>query len=799
MGACQSALQGDKYLNTKPSKKSFQQDRLKNQQFAEDLVFIERVPLFSRLSKADIPLVVSALERKDFRSGEVVIQEGEKGNEFFLIKSGEARVYKDNVEIASLKPGDYFGEASLLEDTPRNATVKACQGVLTVLCLTRQKFEDLGVRNRLRFPRRRAVAADGGDVESAKPVRNAQEHEALQKKTPTDEILIRTALDHNKYLSKMLSPDQMLEMIAVAYKTNVKAGEKVVTEGSLVADMFYIVSSGKFTVRKLVKHEQTNGGSLSMEESIAGELQAGDTFGELALLYNAPRAATVEALSDSLLWVIDRHDFKKILRKQAQQRNDFYMRLVEKTELLKELLTDEKRALVECFVQLHYKQGQTILREGEEGNTFYIMYQGTVGVSTEEKGKIATLTASPENCQYFGEQALVNPERRNASITVESQSVSLLVLERSTFEQILGPLKEILQHNENAMAGKRQSILNHRPTTTPAKACCNVPSNFQKPKFESLQKVGVLGCGGFGSVTLQRVKKTKQMYALKAVSKGYVLKMQLCEQILNERKILSMTNSPFIAQFYCTYNHTGFLFFLLEACLGGEVFAQYGRRGFHGSVPHCVFYSACVVKAFEHLHDRKIIYRDLKPENMLLDQAGYCKLTDMGLAKFVIGRTYTTCGTPDYFAPEIIQSTGHTNAVDWWTFGILVYELLVGRTPFDGIDPQMRYRKILSGVERHDFPREVPAKAVDLIQQTCKTDPSHRMCMRPGGVRENLYQHPFYDASKWELLEKRTLKAPFRPRSKPSDPLYHFGGTAADEEPPTIPYTDPRNGWDAEF
>lgn len=242
---------------------------------------------------------------------------------------------------------------------------------------------------------------------------------------------------------------------------------------------------------------------------------------------------------------------------------------------------------------------------------------------SEEKGKVATLSADPENCQYFGEAALVNPEKRNASIIVESHSVSCLVLSRSTFEQILGPLKysfsywmgiidrhrllffeaykhciapspngeidwnermaismffrEILQEKTNL---KRTSML-HKTTTklrdqqaSGGSACSSSAQSqkFAKPKFGDLNRVGVLGCGGFGSVTLQRVKgKSKALYALKAISKGYILKMQLCDQICNERKILSMTNSPFIAQFYCTYNSADTLYFLLEACLGGEV------------------------------------------------------------------------------------------------------------------------------------------------------------------------------------------------------------------------------------
>eukprot|EP00392_Amoebophrya_sp_AT5.2_P013115 g13226.t1 len=517
MGCAASKAGG---LYEKPTREGVKDDREKTKQFEEDLHFIERVvPLFSRLSKADLPIVVGALERREYKSEDFVIREGAEGNEFFLIKQGEATVLKGNENIATLKPGDYFGEASLLEDTPRNATVK----------------HNLGPEGRRLSP--------------------AEKEKLQEKDGKAAENLIRDALLANKYLSKVLSKDQVEDMVSVA---------------------FYIVSSGKFEIRKMIETTKSSG-IISLEESLEGELSTGNTFGELALLYNAPRAATVEATTDATLFVIDRQDFKQILRKQAQQRSEFYMKLVEKTELLRVLLKEEKEALVECFVQLHYQGGQTVLKEGEEGDTFYIMYQGTVGVYSEEKGKVATLSADPENCQYFGEAALVNPEKRNASIIVESHSVSCLVLSRSTFEQILGPLKEILQEKTNL---KRTSML-HKTTTklrdqqaSGGSACSSSAQSqkFAKPKFGDLNRVGVLGCGGFGSVTLQRVKgKSKALYALKAISKGYILKMQLCDQICNERKILSMTNSPFIAQFYCTYNSADTLYFLLEACLGGEV------------------------------------------------------------------------------------------------------------------------------------------------------------------------------------------------------------------------------------
>merc|ERR1712241_376841 len=142
---------------------------------------------------------------------------------------------------------------------------------------------------------------------------------------------------------------------------------------------------------------------------------------------------------------------------------------------------------------------------------------------------------------------------------------------------------------------------------------------------------------------------------------------------MNEKNILSMTNSEFIIKCYETYNGAQSLYFLLEPALGGELYATYNRKGMHGQENHARFYVAGTVFAFEHCHTRHIIYRDLKPENLLLTDTGHIKLTDMGLAKFVIGKTFTTCGTPDYFAPEVIGSTGHTSAVDWWCLGILVF------------------------------------------------------------------------------------------------------------------------------
>merc|ERR1719486_521326 len=160
-------------------------------------------------------------------------------------------------------------------------------------------------------------------------------------------------------------------------------------------------------------------------------------------------------------------------------------------------------------------------------------------------------------------------------------------------------------------------------------------------------------------------KTTGNTYAMKGLSKGYIVKTGMQESVMNERNILLMTNSTFITMLYETYNGSQTLYFLLECALGGELYATYNRKGFHGSEKHAKFYIAGTTFAFEHLHERRIIFRDLKPENILMNEGGQVKLTDMGLAKVVVEKTFTTCGTPDYMAPELIKSSGHTRALDW--------------------------------------------------------------------------------------------------------------------------------------
>jgi len=269
--------------------------------------------------------------------------------------------------------------------------------------------------------------------------------------------------------------------------------------------------------------------------------------------------------------------------------------------------------------------------------------------------------------------------------------------------------------------------------------------------------------------------------------------MNMQHSALNEKKILSMVDSPFIVRLYATYNGVQSIYLLLEAALGGELFSTYEKHKFYGSVPYAQFYVGCVVEALHHLHQKSIIYRDLKPENLLLDKTGYCKLTDMGLAKICDDKkkAYTLVGTPDYMAPEVIECTGHDESYDWWMTGILTFELLVGHAPFEAENSHKVQEKIKSGGMEsiRPFPRQVPQNAEDLIRRLCTRDPNKRL--RTPKLRE----HNFFAGFDWRQLQAQAMKPPYLPAVKGPKDLTNFRNDN-DDGPQIVPLLEHDRRWD---
>jgi len=758
-----------------------------NRGYQQTMQFLSQVHLLKRLPKDQHPLLAAACIPVEYKAGQTIIKQGESGSEFFVIKSGEASVTvaksgEAPAKVATLKTGDYFGENSLLRDEPRTATITA-ETALSAFKITREKFQELGLNEKVQFANRKAVGGGGRrQVEVKQPT----------TKTDAERALIADALSKNQNLQTMVSLDEtrVKQMTDILWKESVPKGKEIITEGDLVADYFYIVQEGSFEifVSDTEEGQSAEKAASRGESKYVSTVNRGGSFGELALLYLVPRAATVKAVSDSTVWVIDRMNFKNILMKVSDDKIREYMKYLDRVELLSPLLAEEKRAVAQALVEMHFTKDEVILQQGEPGSTFYVLYEGEVGIikdGTEQTRLQASQAAG--TAKVFGERALLQNEPRAATVVVTSETAKALALDRDSFNLLLGPLSDIIQRGAKEggvkASGPRVKGMMH--------------DGGEKILRKDLQRIGLLGCGGFGAVELWEHKVTGNTYALKGLSKGFIVKTGMQESVMNEKNILMMTNSPFIIKLYATYNGSQTLYFLLEPALGGELYATYNRKGFHGSEKHAKYYCAGVVFAFEHCHERHIIYRDLKPENLLFNEKGHIKVTDMGLAKFVIGKTYTTCGTPDYFAPEIIASTGHTNAVDWWMLGILCFELLTGHPPFESAYPMQIYHKVMKGINKVPFPAKCQGAAEVLIKGLLQKEPSERLPMRPGGTK-NIKDARWYQGFDWDAMSKMQLEPPYKPVVKSKKDIANFSARKEDM-PKHVEYKDDGSGWDKDF
>ncbi|RTG89471.1 cGMP-dependent protein kinase 1, partial [Schistosoma bovis] len=285
------------------------------------------------------------------------------------------------------------------------------------------------------------------------------------------------------------------------------------------------------------------------------EMGPGTVFGELAILYNCTRTASVRAITDCKLWAIDRPCFQSIMMFTGIQKQTEYVKFLKSVPTFKDLNLEVLGKVAVVLGSEHYEPDEYVIREGERGNTFYIITGGKVYLN----------------------------------------------------------------------------------------------------------------------------KDKRQCFALKKLKKHYIVETKQQEHVINEKNILMETNHEFIVKLYRTYKDQRYLYILLEVCLGGELWTLLrNSTAFDDSTAR--FYSACVVEALNYLHRRGIVYRDLKPENLLLDSQGFCKMTDFGFAKRIGygNKTWTFCGTPEYVAPEVILNKGHDFTVDFWALGILMFELLTG-------------------------------------------------------------------------------------------------------------------------
>ena len=274
----------------------------------------------------------------------------------------------------------------------------------------------------------------------------------------------------------------------------------------------------------------------------------------------------------------------------------------------------------------------------------------------------------------------------------------------------------------------------------------------------------------FGRVKTAKYKKNNELIALKILNKSSIIKANQKPHIYNEFKILQTIEHPSIISFLSLNQDEKYMYFAFEFIPGGELFNLLKVEN-KFPLEKAQFYAGQIVFVLEYLHSKNIIYRNLKPENILINKNGYLKITDFELSKNIEDRTYTMCGTPGYLAPEIILNKGYGLSVDWWAFGILLYEMICGVDPFSDGDTMKTYENILEG--KIKFSSDFDDKSRSLIKHLLEPDLSKRYGNLKNGV-DDIKNHDFFKSMNWDKLLKQEIEPPFIPKIKGDNELKYF-------------------------
>ncbi|XP_023033684.2 serine/threonine-protein kinase N isoform X7 [Drosophila willistoni] len=317
--------------------------------------------------------------------------------------------------------------------------------------------------------------------------------------------------------------------------------------------------------------------------------------------------------------------------------------------------------------------------------------------------------------------------------------------------------------------------------------------------LDNFRLLSVLGRGHFGKVILSQLRSNNQYYAIKALKKGDIIARDEVESLLSEKRIFEVANAmrhPFLVNLYSCFQTEQHVCFVMEYAAGGDLMMHIHTDVF--LEPRAVFYAACVVLGLQYLHENKIIYRDLKLDNLLLDTDGYVKIADFGLCKEGMGfgdRTGTFCGTPEFLAPEVLTETSYTRAVDWWGLGVLIFEMLVGESPFPGDDEEEVFDSIVNDEVR--YPRFLSLEAIAVMRRLLRKNPERRLGSSERDA-EDVKKQAFFRSIVWDDLLLRKVKPPFVPTINHLEDVSNFDEEFTSEKAQLTPPKEPRHLTDDE-
>jgi cGMP-dependent protein kinase len=751
--------------------------------------------LFKNIQGDERKLMIEEMKQYTVSAKEIIFEQGKPGECFFVLVSGKLAVLVNNNQINEINPGTGFGEYALIDNCARSATILTIKKSV-LWGLDRKSFkksiENLNASNLAEnrqfldsVPLFQVLTKKQKDlILSALTSQNWETGQKIIKEGDTGDSLyiikdgtvactqkgieirqmakgsffgeqallnncVRTAtivaLTDVKILSigrnlivKVLGDN--LEQVLLRNTIFVSFTKSQVFKAFTEDQMKKIV--GRMKIMQYLDGEVVVGMGLNMGKHVwvvlKGQLRQADRFinafsciGDEQLLMTDSQSFKEAIYAHTICTVaeISKDEIEEILSGKIESvfnQNDM-LPILKKVSVLRYLNKSNFQSVIKAFKIVKYDSGCTIFKQNSSGDKFFIIKSGKVDII-----KDTTVVRSVNIHDYFGERSILFNDTRSASAVAVTEVVCW-VLERNDFLRIV---------DERV----RKQLIER------------IDMQDENITLNDLIPVKLLGKGMFGSVYLVCHKERQTQYALKTVTRQKISTYDIYDNVILERKILLQLDNNMIVRLVKTFKDNLRLYLLLEYVKGMDLFDVLTVLG-KLSLKNAQFYTSVLTLIMENLHERDIIYRDLKPENVMVDEEGYLKLIDFGTAKILQDKTYTTVGTPHYMAPEVITGSGYGLSADLWSIGIMMYEFIEGSLPFgeNEEEPYKIYEKVLDKKLVFHRANELKPAVKGLINQLLSTNPAIR---NEGGVRK----HEFFEDVVWENVVSKESPSPYKPK-----------------------------------